>query len=155
MAARAKTVVIDTGAPMTHERSSARIEGARETAVLAFADELASDLSLLRLWAQTFDGSDPVTLVIHAPGWSGDDVARKIGPLVERSGLDTHDAADLLAQAVPASPEIDEHLAAGASAVLTRKERPAPFDTLRTIDEDSIADFRDELDGPDVRAAAA
>jgi hypothetical protein len=155
MAARAKTVAIDTGAPLRHERRSSHIEGARETAVLAFADELAADPSLLRLWAQTFDGNDPITLVIHAPGWSGEDVARTIGPLVERAGLDTHDAADLLAQAVPASPEVDEHLAADASAVLTRLHRPAPFDALRTIDEESILDLRDELGDSEVGAAEA
>ena len=57
-------------AEIVAEPPSHSIEGARARAVLAFADELVADPSLLAAWSAAFDGSDDITLVIYAPGWS-------------------------------------------------------------------------------------
>ena len=122
------------------------LEGTRRTAVLAFADELIANPSLLRAWACEFDGSDEITLVIHAPDWSAQDVESKLGPLVTGAGLDGDDACDLLAHAVPASAQIDARLAAGATAILSRRTHPAPFAALPIVDQLSIATLRDDLD---------
>jgi hypothetical protein len=129
-----------------HVRSvSQPIEGAKRNAVLAFADELLSDPSLLAAWAAAFCGEDEITLVIHAPGWSSDDAGSKLGPLVADAGLDGDDAADLLALAVPASAQTDARLAAGAQAILTRRTHAAPFDALPTVDGATAATLRESL----------
>ncbi len=114
----------------------AAIDGARRTAVLAFADELIADPALLAGWGESFDGRDEVTLVIHAPDWTSEEAAAKLGPLVATAGLDGGDAADLLALASPASAETDARLAAGARAILSRRPVPAPFDGLQTVGGD-------------------
>jgi glycosyltransferase involved in cell wall biosynthesis len=117
----------------TRERTApaaGRIEGARGTAVLAFAGELIADPSLLRSWGESFSDSDDVTLVIHAPGWSEDEVAAKVGAAVAEAGLDGDTAPDLLAWTQP--------LSGGADAVLSRNDPPAPFADLPRVDEDSV-----------------
>jgi glycosyltransferase involved in cell wall biosynthesis len=121
----------------------AAIEGARGTAVLAFADEIVDDPSLLRAWATEFTGADDITLVIHAPGWCAEDVERKLVPLVAQAGLDADDAGDLLAYPIPPSTTVNAHLAAGVRAVLSRCPQPAPFDTVPTVDETSLAALRE------------
>ena len=80
-------------AEIVAEPPSHRIEGARTRAVLAFADELVADPSLLAAWSAAFDGSDDVTLVIYAPDWSRSARATSLGPAVARAGLDSDDAA--------------------------------------------------------------
>jgi glycosyltransferase involved in cell wall biosynthesis len=120
-----------------------QIDGARSRAVVAFAGELADDPELLSAWARTFDGSDDITLVIYAPDWSADDAGLKLGPIVEQAGLDGDDGADLLALAIPATPQLEAQLAAGSCAVLSRRPVRAPFSALTTVDEGSIALLRD------------
>ena len=131
------------GAPRTDAPAPpALIEGTRRSAVLAFADELIDDASLLHAWGAEFDGADDVTLVIRAPGWSAEDVQAKLGALIAQVGLQDDDACDVLAHTLPASATLNAHLATGAQAILSRKRRPAPFDSLRLIDEASIGELR-------------
>ena len=47
----------------------APLPGAREFAVLAFADELVERPELLAAYGERFGGADDATLVIYAPGW--------------------------------------------------------------------------------------
>jgi glycosyltransferase involved in cell wall biosynthesis len=126
-------------------RGRPAVDGARRTAVLAFADELLADPSLVQAWANAFDGTDEITLVIHAPGWSAEEVAMKLGPLVTRAGLDGDDAADLLAHTVDDTAAVIARLAAGVDAVLSRRSPPPPFDALRSVDETSLSTLRDDL----------
>ncbi len=121
-------------APPSHS-----IEGARRRAVLAFADELVAESSLLAAWARAFDGSDDVTLVIYAPDWSPERAGESLGPLVAQAGLDGDDAADLLALATPATVALEASLARGASAVLTAGAPRPPFAALARVDAESLA----------------
>ena len=115
-------------------RTAPPIEGARGTAVLAFAGELIDDSALLRAWRDAFRADDNVTLVIHAPGWSDDEVAAKLGAAVAGAGLEGDDAADLLAWTLPLAGEPD--------AVLSRHVAPAPFAHLPRIGAEPGADLR-------------
>ncbi len=115
-----------------------RLDGARSHAVLAFADELVNDPSLLNAWAQTFTGADDVTLVIYAPGWSEQDAGARLGAAVEAAGLGTEDAADLMAVATTPTPALEAQLAAGASAVLTGRAVRAPFTALPAVGADAL-----------------
>ena len=121
------------------EPPSHRIEGARTRAVLAFADEVVSDPSLLAAWSDAFDGSDDITLVIYAPDWSPERAGDSLGPAVARAGLDSEDAADLLALATPATVALEASLARGASAVLTAHSPRPPFAALARVDAQSVS----------------
>lgn len=101
--------------------ASAALPGARRHAVLAWMQELAADPALLESWAESFDGSDEVTLVIYAPGSAPEEAERLIVPLVVQAGLDGDDAADLLALAVPASPADEAILARSVAVVLSAR----------------------------------
>jgi hypothetical protein len=123
-------------------RRAPRVEGARDVAVLAFADELEQAPELLRAYGATFDGADEVTLVIHAPGTDPDALGERLGPVVEAVGLDGEDAADLMAMATPATPEHESRLARGLDAVLTRREVVGRLGELPRFDEDGLAGLR-------------
>lgn len=114
------------------------IDGARSRAVLAFADELVADPSLLAAWAHEFDGADDVTLVIYAPDWSPERAGDTLGPVVAGAGLDGDDAADLLALATPATVALEASLARGASAMLTSRAPRPPFAALARVDAGSL-----------------
>lgn len=116
--------------------------------VLAFADELAADPSLLAAWARSFDGGDAATLIIYAPDTSEQDMLAALsGPLVD-AGLEADGTADVLALPIPASAEGEVELCRMASAVLTRREpadifsflpRLAPEDDLRAAASHPVA----------------
>ncbi|MEA2404067.1 MAG: hypothetical protein QOE08_714 [Thermoleophilaceae bacterium] len=120
----------------------------REVAVLAVAEEVVAAPSLLRAWSAAFDGGDPITLVIYAPGWSDEDVAAKLGPAVAEAGLDGDHSPDLLA--VPGTlSSIDAHNLAGrCSAALGLTAPPEPFASLRRVDEHGVPELRDLLPAP-------
>ena len=125
-------------AEIVAEPTSHTIEGARARAVLAFADELVADPSLLAAWSAAFDGSDDVTLVIYAPDWSAERAGESLGPVVAQAGLDGDDAADLLALATPATVALEASLARGASAVLTARAPRPPFAALARVDAATV-----------------
>ncbi len=125
-------------AEIVAEPTSHTIEGARGRAVLAFADELVADPSLLAAWSAAFDGSDDVTLVIYAPDWSAERAGESLGPVVAQAGLDGDDAADLLALATPATVALEASLARGASAVLTARAPRPPFAALARVDAAAV-----------------
>jgi glycosyltransferase involved in cell wall biosynthesis len=131
--------------PTVETAATHHIDGARRQAVLAFADELVDDPLLLTSWAKTFDGRDDITLVIYAPDWSAEQAQLSLGAVVEHAGLDDDDAADLLAVALPASRQTEARLAAGSSAILSRRRIRAPFADLRRVNEDSIAALRNAI----------
>ncbi len=133
--------VFAAAAPVAH----VAIEGARRTAVVAFADELLSHPALLKRWAETFDARDDVTLVIHAPGWTIEEADVKLSPLVSQAGLDGDDAADLLALALPASADTEARLAAGAQAILSQRPARAPFLGLPVVNAGSVSRLRQAI----------
>jgi glycosyltransferase involved in cell wall biosynthesis len=98
--------------------------------VLAFADEIADDPSLLAAWAGAFDGADAATLVIYAPDRDEQAMyAALVGPIME-AGLEEDGTADVLALPIPASAKGEVELTQLASAVLTRRE---PADIFRFL----------------------
>ncbi len=115
-----------------------RIDGAKEHAVLAFADELSADDELLGVFCSTFGGEDPVTLVIYAPDSTEDEVAERLGPALARAGADEPGAADMLAIAVPASSDVERTIASGVHGVLTRRTLDEPYAQLRTFDGEGL-----------------
>ena len=113
--------------------------------VLAFADELVADPSLLAAWAATFDGADPATLIIYAPGSDEPSTLAALSGPVVAAGLDEDGTADVLALAIPATAEGEVELCQMAAAALTRRE---PADIFRFLPR-----FTPE-DGAALRAAA-
>ncbi|MGH2894675.1 MAG: hypothetical protein ACRDPM_15640 [Solirubrobacteraceae bacterium] len=103
-----------------------RIDGSRFT-VLAFADELIADASLLRAWAAAFDGRDDVTLLIQTHADQAPDLIDAVG----RAGLDRDDGPDLVAG------EIDADAMASVAAVLSAIARGA-LSAAPCYDADSL-----------------
>ena len=86
-------------------------------AVLAFAEELIADRELLQAWADTFDGRDDVTLLIHTPAVH----TPRLVDAVSRIGLDRDDAPALIAG------ELDPDTMASAVAVFSRAAVDGPL----------------------------
>jgi hypothetical protein len=127
---------------LTEPAAAQRLDGARSHAVLSFADELVDDPSLLAAWAHTFTGADDITLVIYAPDWSAEDAGARLGAAVEAAGLGAEDAADLMAVAATATAALEAQLAAGCSAVVTRRVVHAPFTALPAVAADALPGLR-------------
>ncbi len=103
------------------------LDRARVT-VLAFADELIADASLLRAWADAFDGRADVTLLIQTDA----DQAPGLIDAVGRAGLDREDGPDLVAG------EIDADAMASVAAVLSGVAARAALAAAPRYDADSL-----------------
>jgi hypothetical protein len=123
-------------------RSRRAVDGAREVAVLAFADELVEDPALLRAFGATFGGADGATLVIHVAEADLDRIADALGRAVEAAGLDGDDAADLLAVPGPETFEHRRYLARRVDAVLSRRSASGPLARVPRFDAGGAADLR-------------
>jgi SAM-dependent methyltransferase len=122
------------------------ISEGRAVAVLAFAEELTSDPGLLSAWAAAFDGGDDVTLVIHAGGWSEDEVATRIGAAIADAGInDGAGSPDLMAVPGALGENVERELAARCEAVFSREAQRTPFDAMRRVDADALSELRDLL----------
>lgn len=121
------------------------IPGTRGSAVLAFADEVTTDPSLLHAWANEFDTHDDVTLVIYASDWDEQQVHGLLAPAVAAAGLEPDDAADLLALALPDSSQTRQRLARGCAAILTTRAQRTPFHTHPTTDGGALGELRHAL----------
>lgn len=99
----------------------------RRVVIVAFLDELLRQPALLGAFAEQFGDDDDVTLVVHAPGWSAEDLMARLGPLLARRGLDGVDSADLVGNAVVPNPRADRLLAEYVDGLLTEAEPPPPF----------------------------
>jgi FkbM family methyltransferase len=105
--------------------------GARRVAVLAFADELGSDPSLLATWAAAFDGRDEMTLVIHPGTCSEEEAVPQIRAAVRAAGIaDDDKSAHLLALARAPHNGEELELAHQCAAVYGRRKPLEPFDRL-------------------------
>jgi hypothetical protein len=87
--------------------------GKRRTVALAFADELIADIALLEAWANTFDGRDDVTLLIHTP----ETETARLVDAVTAADLDREDGPDLVAL------EADATTMASVDAIFSRVAR--------------------------------
>ncbi len=114
---------VERAAALERAAGRAGLEDARRVAILAFADELIADPSLLRAYGSVISGADDATLVIVTadPG--------ALLPAVAAAGLDDDGSADLLA--VEAAP-------AGVDAVFSRREHGG----LPRYDETSLDGLR-------------
>ncbi|MEA2443647.1 MAG: hypothetical protein QOJ12_939 [Thermoleophilales bacterium] len=98
------------------------IEGSRDVAVLAFADEVLEDPELLRSWGERFDDRDGVTLVIYAPDADEATIADRIMAAARAAGLDGAAVADLMLLAVPGDAAREAFLGQAADAVYSKRE---------------------------------
>ena len=105
-----------------HAARKDRVEGARHFAALAFADELLDDPTLLAEYGQSFSGADDATLIIY-----GETAPDALLDAVARAGLDSDDAADLLALAGETGAAAEKRLARGIDALLSRRPRNGNF----------------------------
>lgn len=131
-----------------------RIEGARGFAVLAFADELIADPSLLAAYATAFGPDDDATLVIYAPDSAPGVVEQTLGRALAAAGIDESGCPDLIAVSAPSAPAAQSHLARAVDAVFTRREIGGPFDRLPRYDADGLAALSRRALGASARLAA-
>ena len=116
----------------------------RNIAVLAFADEVCADPSLLAGWAASFTAHDPVTLILHPGGLGATQVSEQVTEAANRAGLtDDEESADLVALTGPLSADDEAELVRRCSAVLSRREPDVPFVALPRVDERTLTSVRD------------
>lgn len=113
------------------ERKACGLESARGRVLLAFADELVSEPSLLKAYAAAYGAADDVTLAIRTGGLDGD-TERALMQAAAGAGLEGPEAPDLLA--LPAlTPEQEGILARQAEGALTRRAPSPPFDAVAPL----------------------
>jgi hypothetical protein len=100
-------------------RSSVAMDETRAFTVVAFAEELREDPSLLRTYAGAFGADDDATLVIWGVAHSDRLLLETVEAAVEGAGLDLGALPDILLVAFPGSAEADAALAARADALLS------------------------------------
>lgn len=122
----------------------------RAAAVLAFADELVEDPSLLTAYGRELSADDDVTLLIHAPAAHVEELGAALSRAVAEAGLDGDDAADLL---LHPCEELADVLGAPLRAVYTRRRKPADVVTLPRVDDTTVRELRSLL-GPAAREPA-
>jgi hypothetical protein len=128
-------------------RPGKRVDGARDVAVLAFAEELMQFPEMLRAYGDTFTGDDAATLVIHAPEDDVEALGAQLAPVVDAAGLAGDDAADLLAVPSTPTPEHMAYLARGVDAVLSRRPAPGRLAQLPRFDDSALPDLRRHAEG--------
>jgi SAM-dependent methyltransferase len=123
------------------------IADARSVVVLAFAPELVADPTLLATWAATFDGTDDVTLVIHAGSWDEHQLAERIRAALLQAGIEDDGPAspDMLAVPAPMAGALEQTLLGRCSALFSQTPPAAPFDSLRRVDALEVGQLRDLL----------
>jgi hypothetical protein len=94
--------------------------------VLAYAEELIADVSLLEIWRESFTSEDPATLVIDTPPQMTDALV----DAVSRAGFADDGAPDMVAV------NGGDETVLEAVAVLSRQTRPLPrLDSVRALRE--------------------
>lgn len=93
--------------------------------VLAFADEVIADPSLLEAWGASFGTG--ATLAVYAPGWDGNALLAALEPPYTAAGLDRDGAPEIVALPVAESADQAVELAGGISAVLSRRDAGGVF----------------------------
>jgi hypothetical protein len=109
--------------------------GERHLTVLAFADELIADDSLLEAWAETFEGRHDVTLLIHTPVASTPGLVES----VTRAGLDREDGPALVAD------DLGPDGMAAVDAVFSRVTQAGPPATAPRYEPTSLPELISSL----------
>jgi hypothetical protein len=109
------------------EESWFGLAATRPLSVLAFADELIEDETLLGAWSEAFSAADAVTLVIDTPA----ELTEALVGAASGHGLDRDDAAELVA--VPGRPD-------GVAAVLSRRDHGLDVPTA-PVDPAALREF--------------
>lgn len=112
---------------------------ARSTAVLAHADELLDDETLLAAWLDAFDGDDDATLVIYAPGGEAAALEPALVDACAAAGGDEV-TADLLL--LTTSPRQEGALSRRVAAVLGRQEPRGYFVTVPHVGPAEVAGLK-------------
>jgi glycosyltransferase involved in cell wall biosynthesis len=103
------------------------LRDARAFVVLAIADEVLESPTLLQAYAGQFSAADDVTLVIYAPDRKPHEVQMMLEPVLVAAGLDSDEAADIIAVPVPSSRDHEIILAQSVDAVLCSKDPAGVF----------------------------
>ncbi len=125
--------------PVGRDACRARLgmDGARDAAYVAFADELIADPVLLRTYAGLVSGDDPITLVVYGPEGDAGELAEGITATAEAAGLSDDGSADVLAIAL--GSRVDEAaLARATDGVLTNRRPAGPLSRLRRFDGEML-----------------
>ncbi|HWB23115.1 MAG TPA: glycosyltransferase family 92 protein [Gaiellaceae bacterium] len=116
-------------APVLRKLIGAVPSAAPAPRVLVFADELCADPQLFELYLTRFGADPDAALVIYAPGWTAEETATRLGPLLGEAA----ETAQLIALAVEASSENDRAAAESATALISAREPGEPFAALPRI----------------------
>jgi hypothetical protein len=148
--AEARAALADVGARAL-EASRARtalLDGVRRLPVLAWADELVEDASILTAWGRAFTAEDDATLVICSlPDVDPAPWVARLPAAVEAAGLDGPDAPDLLGVTVALEPPVQRLLAREACALLSRRAAPeGPLAGVARLAPERAAELRARLD---------
>lgn len=108
-------------------------------AVLAFADELCDDPSLLAAWAGALGGHERIALVIHPGRLGSGEVAARMRSAALAAGIDGDGTPQLVALTGPLHAGEEARLADRCDAVFTRRDVPEPFAGLAHVDERTVA----------------
>jgi SAM-dependent methyltransferase len=111
------------------------VDGARNLAVLAFADELVAHPELLVAYGRVFSAADDATLVVHVGGFD----TALLEQAAAAAGVDRDGAADVLALTGAADERV---LADNVDALLSRRPAAPPFTALPRFDESTVGDVR-------------
>lgn len=106
---------------------AALLADARSRVVVAMADEVVADPSLLRPYAEATDPADDATLVLYAPGWDDARAASELGAALSSAGLDGEGAPDMLALPLEDSLSVRCALAVRAGGLLTARSAEWPL----------------------------
>ncbi len=119
---------------------------ARSTAVLALADELAAEPSMLAEWAQAISGRDDVTLVVHPGSCPADQVVATMRSTFQAAGI-ADDASTAHVLLVPADAECELELAESCTAIYTGRGggEHGPFSSLRPVGRGAPSSIRDAV----------
>ncbi len=114
-----------------------------DSIVIAFADEIGAEPTLLSAWASEFRAEDPITLVIHPGGTADQQVSVRIGAAARAAGIGDDDgSAKLVALTGPLGPDADARLAAQSVALYSRRVPSGCFAPLARVDDRSVSGLR-------------
>jgi SAM-dependent methyltransferase len=100
---------------------------------LAFADEVIESPELLGPLARAIGADEGITLVLFGTDVEATELAASLGPAVAQVGLDSEDALELIALAVPSTLESLDRVREQVDCIFTARRPQAPFDTLPVV----------------------
>jgi FkbM family methyltransferase len=120
--------------------------------VLAFADELSADPSLLSAWNDVFTGRDRVTLLIHPGALEPEEVPDRLAHALGASGVGVDTDLDLEAFPGPLTDIEQESLVRRCMYALTQRALGPPFASLSAVGADTVATLRKRLPIPQAQS---